>query len=205
MDPELIAVIGMVIGLTLLVLEFFVPSGGLIFVIACVSLLGGVWGAWNAWGQDNFPVFAVYVGLMFVLAPGSVIGGLFLLNNTKLGDRILLKPPTADEISGFEKESDRLQQLVGRRGIAKGLLNPGGMVDIDGSRYHCETPGMLIDPGTEVEVISVKGNRLVVRVPFEPETSQDIAEAEPQLTAGDSAQADDATDDAFDFDIPEDS
>ena len=43
------------------------------------------------------------------------------------------------------------------------MLNPGGLVLVEGERHHCEGDGMMIDPQETVEVIGVSGNRLVVR------------------------------------------
>ncbi len=198
MDPVLLAILGLIIGLALLAIEFFIPSGGLIFVIACVCLVVGVWGAWRAWGMEHRPWFWTYVGSLVVLIPGSLAGGLYILNNSKFGDNVLLRPPSAEDVDGFERESDRLRELVGLRGTTLGLLNPGGMVIVNGERHHCETPGMMIDPQTEVEVIEVNGNRLVVRVPFESETSQDTPESGSEVAA----TSDEG--ESFDFDVPED-
>ena len=197
MDPALLALCGLLLGLTLLVLEFFIPSGGLIFILACISLVVGVWGAWKAWGQDEFWAFGTYLAAMLIFAPSAVIGGLYLLNNTAYGDRILLKAPKPEDVAGLSTENDKLKELVGKRGKTLGLLNPGGMVTVEGTRYHCESEGMLIDPGTEVEVVSAEGARLVVRVPFGTQNSQDkeVVQAEPE---------DEASTTPFDFDLPDD-
>lgn len=204
MDPTLIAVLGMLIGLALLIIEFFVPSGGMIFIFACICLVVGVWGAWKAWSDDSMWAFYTYLGSLFVLAPSSVAGGLYLLNNTSFGDRILLTAPSPEDVAGFSDEVEKLQELVGQRGKTLGLLNPGGMVTVDESRYHCESQGMMIDPNTEVEVVEVDGTRLVVRVPIGPQNSQDIEEdekvSEPEVeTAGTESEGIAP----FDFDIPE--
>jgi len=197
MDPVLLAILGLIIGLALLAIEFFIPSGGLIFVVACVCLVVGVWGAWGAWGMHHRPWFWTYVGSLVVLIPGSLVGALYVLNNSRFGDNVLLRPPSVDDVDGFERESDRLRELIGKTGTTLGLLNPGGMVIVDGERHHCETPGMMIEPQTEVEVIEVNGNRLVVRVPFERKTSQDTPETGSQVAA-----ASDEVE-SFDFDVPE--
>lgn len=202
MDPALIAVCGLVVGLTLLVLEFFIPSGGLIFALAAVSLVVGTWGAWKAWGHDQFWMFGTYLGLIFVLAPGSVIGGLYMLNNTSLGNRVFLDGPAPEEVTGFRRNADEMRELIGQLGSTLGLLNPGGMVVIEGTRYHCESRGMMIQPGTQVEVIEVQGNRLVVRVPFESDESQN---EELDVAAAETVVHDEPTVDPFDFDVPEDS
>ncbi|MFK7820564.1 MAG: NfeD family protein [Planctomycetaceae bacterium] len=200
MDPVLIALCGLLIGLALLVLEFFIPSGGLIFVLACISLVVGTWGAWHAWGADQFWLFGTYLAAMFVLAPASVIGGLYLLDTTSLGDRVLLEGPKPDEVAGFGDEVQKLREMIGQRGETMGLLNPGGMVIVDGNRYHCESPGMMIQPGTEVEVFDVESNRLVVRVPISDETSQDTTVAVTEN--GEADQPEGESLEPFDFDLP---
>ena len=43
------------------------------------------------------------------------------------------------------------------------LLNPGGLVLVDGTRQHCESEGILLAAGSPVEIVAVKGNRVVVR------------------------------------------
>jgi membrane-bound ClpP family serine protease len=201
MDPVLLAVCGLLIGLALLVLEFFIPSGGLIFVLACVSLAVGAWGAWTAWGDDQFWLFGTYLAAMFVLAPASFIGGLYLLDTTSLGDKILLEGPKPDEVAGFSDEIQKLREMIGQRGETMGLLNPGGMVIVDGNRYHCESPGMMIQPGTEVEIIDVDANRLVVRVPIVGSISQDTEVAAAEVAKVDPAEAESL--EPFDFEVPE--
>ncbi|HUE12710.1 MAG TPA: NfeD family protein, partial [Planctomycetaceae bacterium] len=42
-------------------------------------------------------------------------------------------------------------------------LNPGGLVLVDGTRQHCESEGLLLESGAPVEIVAVKGNRVVVR------------------------------------------
>ena len=203
MDPAIIAVVGLLIGLALLVIEFFIPSGGLIFVIACVSLVIGTWGAWKAWHAESFWLFGTYLAVMFILAPTAIVGGLYLLDTTSLGDHILLKAPKPEEVAGISKEVEKLAELIGKRGKTLGLLNPGGMVMVEDTRYHCETPGMMIDPGSEIEVIAVNGPRLVVRVPIEVETSNN---SEAEVAATETVQSgDEDTLESFDFDLPESS
>jgi membrane-bound serine protease (ClpP class) len=208
MDPALIALCGLLVGLALLVLEFFIPSGGLILILAIVSLVAGTWGAWKAWSPDRMWMFYSYLGLLLVLSPGSVVAGLYLINSTSLGSKILLDGPEQDEIIGFRKSAETLRELIGQRGETLGLLNPGGMVTIDGTRYHCESPGMTIQPKTEVEVIEVQGNRLVVRVPLGDAIRQDSTADDAKVAGRDDQTVvaqDDETLESFDFDVPEDS
>lgn len=67
-----------------------------------------------------------------------------------------LRREDADDDSGR-------QGLVGKAGRALTPLRPAGIVEIDGKRVDVVTEGGFVARGTTVEVISVQGNRVVVR------------------------------------------
>ena len=84
-------------------------------------------------------------------------------------------------------------QLIGKSGKTLTLLNPGGLVSVEGERLHCESEGMMIDASQNVEVIRVKANRLVVRLASEDSLVMEAPE--PKL--------DQADDDPLDFELPQ--
>ena len=90
--------------------------------------------------------------------PGSLIAAVTLLQKTSLGNRLILRPPPAEQ-----KISNPLDQLIGQQGLAQTLLTPGGMVLINSERYHAESLGMLIESQTPVMVVATRANRIVVR------------------------------------------
>ncbi|MBP9015308.1 MAG: NfeD family protein, partial [Candidatus Atribacteria bacterium] len=53
--------------------------------------------------------------------------------------------------------------LVGKTGIAKSMLRPAGIVEIEGKRWDAITEGEFISPGTRVKVEKIKGNTIVVK------------------------------------------
>ena len=63
----------------------------------------------------------------------------------------------------FVAETERLTQLIGKTGTTLTRLGPGGLVLVEGERMHAESEGMLILTDTPVRVLSLKGNRLLVR------------------------------------------
>ncbi len=191
MEPQHLAIMLLILGLALLVAEFFIPSGGMITVMAVVSLVGSVWFAWRAWGGSNSTAWWTFVGILVLLLPTTLGGTLYALQKTRLGSRILLDAPSLKEVTPYAHEQERLQRLVGTRGRTVTMLNPGGLVLVAGERLHSETPGMLLDPDTDVEVIAVRGTRIVVR----PVTEQDDESRGPsdQRTAGR---------ESLDFDLP---
>ena len=89
---------------------------------------------------------------------------------------------------------------------------------VENERLHCESQGMLIEPNTEVEVIAVKANRLVVRVPTKPQSSEQHQDAsnrsfghdsqtpeESRMTDADQSEEypQELKDKPLDFDIPQ--
>jgi membrane-bound ClpP family serine protease len=72
------------------------------------------------------------------------------------------------------------------------MLNPGGLVLVDGSRLHCESEGVLLEAGTPVKIVAVKGNRVVVRLVDWDSEKEDTG---PRLASTDG-------DSPLDFDLP---
>ena len=94
---------------------------------------------------------------------------------------MMLEPPSPDEITGYQDEMDFLSSQVGRVGLTVTVLNPGGIVEINGERIHCEGDGMMVDRGETVEVTAVSGNRLRVRPSDRPVDPPESKGEDPPL------------------------
>lgn len=197
MEDSAIALLLLVVGLVLLVAEFFIPSGGMIFVVSMICCTGSIWFAWRAWWESSPGIWWTYITSLVVLIPTAVVGALYVFPRTAVGRRILLEAPSHEEVTPYAEDEERLSQLVGRTGKTLTLLTPGGLVLVDGERMHCESEGMLIDPNQEVEIIDVKANRLVVRQWREHEPPSE-PDDDPLVTRND---PDD--DPRLDFDVPQ--
>ena len=86
---------------------------------------------------------------------------LWLLSKGKLRSPIILKEEQKKD-QGFISNSD-LTYLLGKKGTAITDLRPSGAGDFDGVRFDVVTEGGYIERGTEIEIIKVKGSRLVVK------------------------------------------
>ena len=148
--------------------EFFIPSGGLITVLAVSSLVASILFAGQAWWDDSPIRFWSFVMAAVVLVPSSILGAVQILPHTAWGRRLTLEPPEGDTLTGYESEVEFLETQVGCTGVTVTVLNPGGMVEIVGERLHCEGDGMMLDSGRVVEVTGVHGNRLRVRATERP-------------------------------------
>jgi membrane-bound ClpP family serine protease len=163
MEPSYLAIALLVLGLTLIICEVFIPSAGLIAGFATLCFAGSVVAAYMAWWYDKPTYFAIYLLALVVLIPSAVSGALYVLPQTEFGKQVLLEAPDLEEVTPYQEEQRQLQRLVGHVGKTLTLLNPGGLVLVDGTRQHCESEGNLLEAGVPVEVIAVKGNRVVVR------------------------------------------
>jgi len=165
MDPILFAFMLLMLGLALLVIEFFIPSGGMIGIISGICILASVFLAWRGWYKTNPTALYIFIVSVLLLIPATVIGTLWVMPRTRFGNHVLLQAPKLEDVTPFGEEQAKLESLIGKSGKTVNMLNPGGMVQVDSERFHCESPGLILDPGSDVEVIGVNGNRLVVCPP----------------------------------------
>lgn len=72
---------------------------------------------------------------------------------------VLLQPPAEPEFD----DGEALADLVGVEGLTTSRLAPAGKARIGGEVRDVTTEGGLVEPGTAVSVVAVRGGRLVVR------------------------------------------
>jgi len=148
----------LVLGLLLVFAEILIPSGGLIGVTA-LGVLG--LGLWQAFGYSN--ELGVTVLLTEVVAlPATAAGGFAAWSRTRQAGRVMLSPPTPDELDVSHSQRD-LHLLIGRIGRAATPLYPSGHVLIEGDRLDGLSEDCLIPAGARVEVVRVRSGRVIVR------------------------------------------
>lgn len=159
----LLAIGLLIVGLLLLLAEVFIPSGGILGTITVAVLFIAVFCAWSAWGRSQPRVFWLFVVTLLILVPSTLIGGFRALPHTRFGKQVLLEAPAPERLEPFVGESARLERFVGRIGQALTLLNPGGLVSVDGERLHAFTEGLLVEQHQPVRIVAVRGTRILVR------------------------------------------
>lgn len=151
------------VGLALIVAEIFIPSGGFIAILSILSFVASVVYAHRVWWASNRDAFWIFCGSTLVLIPVTVVGTFWVLSRTRLGNHVLLEGPSQDEVDPYAADADKRMRLIGQVGEAVTLMAPGGLVAVDGERYHAVAQGGMIDPGEPVLVIAVQGHRVMVR------------------------------------------
>lgn len=199
MTYEFLAIVLLVVGCGLIVAEVFIPSGGMILVLCVLAFLASIWCAVKAWWGVSPAIFSTYIAGLVILIPGILIGIYKLLNDTRVGDRILLAAPDLEEVTPYRREQAHLEQLIGQVGTAVTPMNPGGMVSVGGERLHAFTEGLLVPQGDPVEVVAVRGTRILVR----PRSSGHGAPAPAQDATRTVAAGDAVSPPPLDFDMPQ--
>lgn len=154
----LLAVLALLAGLALVVLEMLVPSFGTLGLLALGSLATSVvlaFGEGAVWG------FTFLVGVV-VGVPAALKGAARAFPATPMGRKMILTGPVT-AVSGGAVPGDALAALAGRRGVTETTLRPSGTVTLDGARIDVVTDGDWVEPGTAVEVVRVEGVRVIVR------------------------------------------
>lgn len=144
----------LVIGLILLFTEVaVVPGFGVAGALGLLALAAGAIAAWTElgpfWGGLTGAVSIVAAGIMLVWLPKS-----------RVGRQMVLEHSQAQTLSQEDRTS-----LIGRRGVTVTPLRPIGRVRFGSDEVDVVTEGEYIDSQKEVEVMTVEGARVVVRIP----------------------------------------
>ena len=178
-------VILFVAGLTFIAMEIFVIPGfgvsglsGIILLFASVLLAGQnfvVPQTAQQWNQTLTSTLTLMgSSIIFIVSAFFItrhFGSLPFLN------KFVLAPPSreAPEDNQFDKDG-KLQAMphpevsVGDWGVADSLLRPAGRAKFGGRSFDVISDGTFVERGTQVRVVSIKGNVITVA---------EIAESEP--------------------------
>ena len=159
----------LVVGALLLAAEVFViPGFGIAGLLGIASLGAGfLFLASGATFDDlgGLREFSVGFGLQFVATLLVCMVGLFFLSRflPTIGParRMVLAAPEGQAVTATDRSASTT--APGARGIAASALRPAGKAEIDGRLLDVATDGDWVPRGTEVVVVSVEGNRIVVR------------------------------------------
>ncbi|MGD6967211.1 NfeD family protein [Rossellomorea vietnamensis] len=145
-----------VIGVGLIVAEFFLPGG-----IAGILGLGAIIGSILMAGGD---VVAMGTSLLIAMAVAIIAMVVFVKvfgKKMKLFNKIILKDSTSTE-GGYVSNVNRLE-LIGATGVTKTALRPSGTIVIEDERIDAVSEGGFIGQNKPVRVVKVEGSRTVVR------------------------------------------
>ena len=150
------AVILLLIGIGLIIAEFFV-SGGILGLFGAGAVIASLFLA----GYD-ITHMSLSISIAFILA---IIVGFILFKFIGLEkgifNKIVLRDRTTTEL-GYVSSVNRLE-LIGLEGMTLTALRPAGTALFDNERLDVVSEGGFVEKDTNVKIVQVEGARIVVR------------------------------------------
>lgn len=155
MTPYLWPIVLQLIGVAVVIAEIVLPSGGILSLLAA-----------GIFGYSLYLVFqdlSTAAGIAFVVADCITIPVLIVV-----GIKMLAKSPVtlSTQLSsklGVSSQPPELAQYLDSEGRALTDLRPAGTALIDGKRLDVVSRGEYIEKNSELLVIDISGNRIVVK------------------------------------------
>ena len=143
----------------LIIAEVFIPSGGLISILAIASAIGGIIVCFS------HGLLAGWIGLIFalIMIPSVLIIAYKVLPKTRFGQQVTLAPPERQQGDAIP-DTNELKQMLGATGTVLTPLRPVGMCDFSGQRVECVAESGYVDKGKKIKVIDVESTKLTVRL-----------------------------------------
>jgi len=159
-----IELIIIVIGILLLLLEFFIiPGFGLFGIGGFIITLGGLFMLLI----PKNPLNNDYTIASWAFAI-STIGGILsiflifrIIAKTKFWEKLTL--PTSQKSSDGYNTSLGLENFVGKLGISTSDLRPSGWGEFESRKLFVVTDGEFVSKEEKIKILSVDGNRIVVK------------------------------------------
>jgi len=164
---DMVDILILVVGVILLIIEaFFIPGFGFFGVAGILLIAAGMFmsliGHWPTVDTPDLQNALFQVSVSFIITFVVAIAMFKIVPKTGVWRRIALGEETrADQ--GYVGTITDLDYLVGKIGKTLTLLHPTGTVFVGSERLDVVSEGGFIDKNTEVKIIKIEGNRIIVR------------------------------------------
>lgn len=153
---QLPAILCLVVGIILMVVEMFTPGFGAAGGLGIAALIAAV-----VLRADSFLNAVVTLVLVLIL---MVLFGAFFIRSMKKGRLSRSAIVLNDSISYSSSDNVKsFNDMIGRIGVCMNTLHPAGNVDFDGTRLDVVTEGGFIQKGSRVRIERVDGVKIIVR------------------------------------------
>jgi len=151
---EIVTILLLVLlGIVLLFVEFMLIPGVTIAGVGCVVSFGAaIFLAFKYYGS-----MAGFITLAAILVFVPVF--LYFFFKGKAAKSMMLK----SDIDGVVKTVDEQKIHPGDQGITISRCTPGGNARVNGITVEVRSMGVFIDPHTQIEVVKIDGNIVIVK------------------------------------------
>jgi len=148
-------VLGLIlVGVILLLIEFLVVPGTTVIGFLGMILMGlGVYLSYTEINTETGHYTLAGSVLLFIIA-------LVLALRSQTWKRASLNTSIESKVSVLTVEQ---KDLIGKNAFTISRLNPTGKIDLNGEYYEAKSIFSIIEPKTEVEIVAVEGNTLIVK------------------------------------------
>lgn len=163
MEPLLLWGFGLLAAAVLIfVIELFLPSGGILGIVAAVAAIAGCIAFWRVgtwWGIGSS---------LFVLtsAPLAFNFAIKIMPHTPMGRALILgdeEDESQKRAIDQQRETEAAKAIVGATGKAVTPLRPIGIAEIEGQKIEVLAEGGPVDAGATVRITGVVDNQVRVR------------------------------------------
>lgn len=149
-------IVTFVMGISLLALEIFIPSFGVIGIIGTILT---VYSVLDSYENSEIGIAVLVLSALAIILTVTIYVKLGFSNN--LFDSYVLKNENSGT-RGYNSKRD-YKDLVGRDGVSKSILRPTGRVEIDGNTYDAKSDSDFIGKDKEIEVVAIRDGHIVVK------------------------------------------
>lgn len=170
---ETAAIICVIIGLALMIVEMLTPGLGIAGIGGALALIAAIVLRADSW-ENALITLAIIIILL-------VIAGIIIFTSFNRGRISRSAIMLNDSITGKSTSlsSEEAQDLVGLVGVCMNDLRPAGYADFDGKRIDVVAQGEFISRGTTVKIVSVDGIKVnVIKIDFTPDNAAEISDTD---------------------------
>lgn len=145
-----------VMGITLLAIEIFIPSFG---VIGIAGLILTMYSVMDSFASTQMGFLILIVSALAIILTVTIYVKLGFDRN--LFDRFILKNTNSSQ-RGYNSKNNH-SVLIGKSGITKTILRPTGRIEVEGNAYDAKSDSDFIGKDKEVEVFAIKDGHIIVK------------------------------------------
>lgn len=145
------------LGAVLLCVEIFlIPGFGITGILGIAGIIAGIF---ISFGINNIAIASIVVFTSLII---DIILIILIAKFMSKSENFKYKITLNNDTAGYHS-SISYNELLGKNGIAETFFRPSGYISIDGKKYDAVSEGEFIDKGSNLKVILVEGNRIVVK------------------------------------------
>lgn len=156
-------------GIVFLIMEFFLPTGGIVVVGALTAFAVAVGIVFNYGTTEEGIATTIAVSIGLPVAGIVMFYGWQRLSLKSGLDSETRTATIADDptIAGMEK-------FRGQYGRTVSTMRPAGIVEIDGRRVDAMSEGLMIDIGQWVRCVDIRAGKVIVRQVAAPDDLENL-------------------------------